>query len=291
MAGTGLTQAGDLLPNAAHGPAGHTGPAAGKPSRTPSSNVGLGKAGTRPWGSPAPLQGWEGRGGVCLYPWPGAAGLGPPAWQEEEGCLCRRPLRSHSAQQGEGTQHQSPLCAGSHKDPVWRRQQPSTENGAFRLGRAGGGSHGVRRHAAPAQGPQQHPATARAQRAPRSQHPLPRARTMPTAGRASAQERSWWARPARPLPHCTALPRLGPTQGSFRPGGWHQGGIWNRYGAAAISLCTPINVFVNSAQVRGESQAGQSYRRSVTLPFSPRVPAKFGFFSIPPLNLKIKNKH
>lgn len=56
------------------------------------------------------------------------------------------------------------------------------------------------------------------------------------------------------------------------------------------SVCTRINVFVNSAQVRGESLAGQSYRRLVTLHFSPRASAKFGFFSIVPLNLKIKNK-
>lgn len=78
--------------------------------------------------------------------------------------------------------------------------------------------------------------------------------------------------------------------GSFLLCGWHGGCIWNRYGAAAIGLHTRVNVFVNSAQVRGESMAGQSYRRLVTLPFSPRAPAKFGFFSIMPLNLKPKSK-
>lgn len=89
---------------------------------------------------------------------------------------------------------------------------------------------------------------------------------------------------ARPMPDHHRL------YGSFLLCGWHRGCIWNRYGAAAIGLQTRVNVFVNSAQVRGESLAGQSYRRLVTLPFSPRVPAKFGFFSIMPLNLKPKSK-
>lgn len=78
------------------------------------------------------------------------------------------------------------------------------------------------------------------------------------------------------------------TQGSFLLCGWHRGCIWNRYGTAAIGLHTQINVFVNSAQVTGESLAGQSYRRLVTLHFTLRASAKFGFFSIVPLNLKNK---
>lgn len=77
---------------------------------------------------------------------------------------------------------------------------------------------------------------------------------------------------------------------SFLLCGWHGGCIWNRYGAAAIGLHTRVNVFVNSAQVRGESLSGQSYRQLVTLHFSPRAPAKFGFFSIMPLNVKPKSK-
>lgn len=101
---------------------------------------------------------------------------------------------------------------------------------------------------------------------------------------AAALEGGWAC--AQPPQHSEAPPR----QASFPPCGWHRGCVWNRYGATAIGLRTRINVFVNFVQVRGESLAGQSYRQLVTLHFSPRASAKFGFFSIAPLNLKIKNK-
>lgn len=145
-------------------------------------------------------------------------GRAPQPRQEEEGCLCRSRSRSCSARQGEGTQHQSPLCAGSHKVPLWRRQQPNMENRAFRLGRAGGRSHGVRRHAALAQGPEQHPATARAE--PSSPHPAP------SSARSSDHARSRHSIspgsepvgspcPATTAPHGSAAP--GPAPGAASP--------------------------------------------------------------------------
>lgn len=150
----------------------------------------------------------------------------PRPRQKEEGHLCWSRLQSCSAQQGEGKRHQSSLCAGSHKAPLWWRQWLSTENRAFRLERVGGGSCGARRDVAPVQGLEQHPMTARAE--PSSPRPPPLRRTrrawhLPLlgaqtaararsrrgwAGRASAQKTNLWVSRQRGAP-CSAVGALG----------------------------------------------------------------------------------
>lgn len=109
------------------------GPAA--PAGTPGSSravlkrarTGLGGSGTTAGAGSAPLTPAQ-----CRWADPWSDGTRP--WREEKGT-------SVTARQGEGQRHQSWLCAGSHKAPLWQ-QRLSTESRAFRLERAGGGSYG-----------------------------------------------------------------------------------------------------------------------------------------------------
>lgn len=78
-----------------------------------------------------------------------------PSSAKEEGHLCGSHLQPCSAQEGEGRRHQSSLCAGSHKAPLWRQCW------AWGFLPRHGGCHGVMWHSTGV-GPRAAPAAARA---------------------------------------------------------------------------------------------------------------------------------
>lgn len=176
MAGTGLTRAGDLLPNAAQAPA-HCAGACCREAQLPRQEPGQqqGRPGTgrgRGPGGPGTTAGWGGASTRSAVP------LGRPPQPDGTPSSAggrRAPLSETfavllGAAGGGETASILTLCR-SHKAPLWRRRRLSTEERAFRFERAGGRSHGARREAAPVQVPEQHPITARSELG--SLHPPP----------------------------------------------------------------------------------------------------------------------